>query len=275
MILPLSAQNVVKKCKVCGSPLSECPHKGNHPKPETSRPRTESVSAPQKRQNSSIGKTRQLTTTAASDKAQAEAAQLNSVISTMQRVDLGLSVCWAGYNLGATSPEQYGGYYAWGETEAKEDFCYYKYAKGSSVTGYSKYTNIGTNISGTKYDAARATWGGDWRLPTEDEAKELIERCHWESITYNGIKGRKITGPNGNAIFMPCAGYYHIYVNRDDNNSYYKWEKTKDNGYYMTGTTYNATSGSCVSIDMWHVNSYGVTSQYDRECGRSVRAVCK
>lgn len=230
-----------------------------------------------------IGKTRRLTNTAATDKAQAEAAQANSVISTMQRVDLGLSVCWAGYNLGATSPEQCGGYYAWGETEAKEDFSYYKYAKGSSITGYTKYTNIGTNISGTKYDAARATWGGDWRLPTEDEAKELIERCYWASITYNGMKGRKVTGPNGNAIFIPCAGYYHNYVNRDDDNSgYYKWEKIKDSGYYMTGSTYNATSGSCVSLDMYRTTSpydidthQYVTSQYDRECGRSVRAVCK
>ena len=262
----LNAQNVVKRCKVCSSLLSECPHKGNHPKPETPQPRTESVSTPQKRQNSSIGKTRRLTTSAATDKAQAEAAQLNSIISTMQRVDLGLSVCWAGYNLGATKPEQWGGYYAWGETEPKVDFLHYKYVRNNST-----YVNIGTNISGTKYDPARVTWGGDWRLPTESEAKELVERCHWQPTTYDGATGFKITGPNGNAIFMPFAGFYRVY----GTGAVAKTEKWEDYGYYMTGKTYNATSGSSVSINMWSGKYYDVKSDYDREVGRSVRAVCK
>ncbi len=265
----LNAQNVVKRCKTCGSPLSECPYKGAHPKQEASVTRTETSSSPQKRQissNSTTGKTRRLTTTAATDKAQAEATQANSEISTIQRVDLGLSVCWAGYNLGANSPEQWGGFYAWGETDPKEDFVHYKYVRNNST-----YVNIGTNISGTKYDAARVNWGGDWRLPTEGEANELVERCHWQPTTYKGVTGFKITGPNGNAIFMPFAGFYRAY----GTGVAAKTEKWDNHGYYMTGKTYNATSDSSVSINMWNGKFYDVRSNYDREVGKSVRAVCK
>ena len=96
-------------------------------------------------------------------------------ISTDQKVDLGLSVCWAGWNVGASSPEEYGDYYAWGETIDKSDYTEdsYQYYNGSD------YVNIGSNISGTRYDVARAQWGGSWRMPTNAEFEELINRCTW------------------------------------------------------------------------------------------------
>lgn len=117
-------------------------------------------------------------------------------------IDLGLSVKWASHNIGASSPEGFGGYYAWGETEEKSDYdldTYKYYLNGS-------YVNIGSNISGTQYDVARVKWGGSWRMPTRKEIQELVKKCSWKWTTYNGVKGQLATGPNGNSIFLPAAG---------------------------------------------------------------------
>lgn len=128
-------------------------------------------------------------------------------------VDLGLSVKWACCNVGAHSPEDYGGYYAWGETEEKSDYteATYKYVRDLDGNGdyhdnEANWINIGSNISGTSYDVAHVKWGGSWRMPTWDEIKELCNKCSWEWTEINGIKGQKVTGPNGNSIFLPAAG---------------------------------------------------------------------
>lgn len=117
-------------------------------------------------------------------------------------VDLGLSVYWAGWNVGATSPEGYGNYYAWGETTTKGNYVEssYQYFNGSN------YVNIGNNISGTRYDVARIQWGGNWRMPTKTEGEELVNLCTWTWTTYNKVNGYKVTGPNGNSIFLPATG---------------------------------------------------------------------
>ena len=130
-----------------------------------------------------------------------------------EAIDLGLSVKWASHNVGASSPEEYGGYYAWGETEEKEVYNKDTYAYYNSRIGY---IYIGDNISGTEYDVARVKWGGSWRMPTLDEIYELLENCSWEWTTYKGVNGRLITGSNGNSIFLPAAGLrlredlYHV-----------------------------------------------------------------
>ncbi|MBR6602253.1 MAG: hypothetical protein IKK87_10525 [Bacteroidaceae bacterium] len=123
-------------------------------------------------------------------------------------VDLGLSVKWACCNVGASVPEGYGGYYAWGETEEKSDYDRdtYQYYIDTDGDGYKEWQDIGSNISGTSYDVAHVKWGGGWRMPTRDEIKELCEKCSWELTTVNGIRGYKVTGPNGNSIFLPAAG---------------------------------------------------------------------
>ena len=118
-------------------------------------------------------------------------------------IDLGLSVKWATVNVGATKPEEYGNYYAWGETTTKSTFSWSNYKYGS---GASNCTNIGSNISGTQYDAAYVNWGSRWRMPTKTEYSEMISKCQFEPFTENGVKGYKITGPNGNSIFLPIAG---------------------------------------------------------------------
>ena len=127
-------------------------------------------------------------------------------ITSGQMVDLGLSVKWAGWNVGASKPEEYGGYYAWGELEEKGMYSQSNYQYYDNQ--YQQYImTLGINICGTKYDVARVNWGGNWRMPTTAEFNELVNNCEWTWIEYNGVQGQKVTGPNGNSIFLPAAGY--------------------------------------------------------------------
>ena len=128
-------------------------------------------------------------------------------------VDLGLSVKWATCNVGANKPEEYGDYFAWGEVKPKEvyDWSTYKWCNGSeeSLTKYDGYFDISFDISfelELSDDVAHTNWGGDWRMPTAEDFIELIGQCTWTRATLNGVKGRKVTGPNGNSIFLPDAG---------------------------------------------------------------------
>lgn len=136
-------------------------------------------------------------------------------VTAGQEVDLGLSVNWAGWNLGASSPTERGNFYAWGETSTKSQFdtSTYKYYSSSSL-------NIGHDISGTSYDAAFKTWGGEWRMPTTDEFEELLN-CTWTKTTLNGVQGYKVTGPNGNSIFFPNTGHKQGSQNTTTTNGYY------------------------------------------------------
>ena len=136
-------------------------------------------------------------------------------------VDLGLpsGTLWATTNVGANSPEDYGGYYAWGETETKDEYTWsnYRYCNGSEST-LTKYCNNASYGDGgftdthtvldASDDAATASWGSDWRMPTNDEFEELISNCTITWTTQNSVNGRLFTGPNGNSIFLPAAGIY-------------------------------------------------------------------
>ena len=130
-------------------------------------------------------------------------------------IDLGLSVKWASCNVGATAPEGYGDYYAWGETDTKSDYSWSTYiwcnGSGRTLTKYctdSSYGNVDNKITlDSDDDVAHVEWGGSWRMPTLDEIKELKEKCSWQWITYKGVNGCEITGSNGNSIFLPAAGY--------------------------------------------------------------------
>ena len=123
-------------------------------------------------------------------------------------IDLGLpsGTKWACSNVGANKPEEYGGYYAWGETEEKSyyDWSTYIHCDGSSGT----FHDLGSDISGTEYDVAHVKWGGKWCMPTTAEQRELLNNCTSEWTTLNGVNGRKfISKINGNSIFLPAAGY--------------------------------------------------------------------
>ncbi len=114
-------------------------------------------------------------------------------INGHEYADLGLSVKWATCNVGASSPSDYGNYYAWGETTPKGT-----YTEENSKT-YGK--NMGSIAGNSQYDAARANWGGSWRLPTASEIDELKSKCKYVWTTKGGVNGYKVTGPNGNSIF--------------------------------------------------------------------------
>lgn len=128
-------------------------------------------------------------------------------------VDLGLSVKWATMNLGAVEkPQEYGGRYAWGEASVKSTYT----KENSKAYRDSDLENISGN---SDYDAARALWGGSWRMPTFAEMEELVSKCSW-SWTGGGCK---VTGPNGNSIYLPAAGYDqgNGVICKDSNGSYW------------------------------------------------------
>ena len=138
-------------------------------------------------------------------------------INAREYVDLGLpgGLKWAACNVGATKPEEYGRYYAWGATEEKRDYCWdtYKWCNGSfyTLTKYCTDSNYGRvdnkTVLDLEDDVAHVEGGGSWRTPTYDEIEELINKCTWQWTTLNGVKGYMVTGPNGNSIFFPAAGF--------------------------------------------------------------------
>lgn len=122
-------------------------------------------------------------------------------IGGYQYVDLGLpsGIRWATHNVGAASPECYGDYYAWGELNPKN-----AYTPENCSTDDVYIDDISGN---EQYDVATKNWGDMWRIPKYFEFRELEEQCTWEAYELNGVKGSKVTGPNGNHIFMPSCGY--------------------------------------------------------------------
>lgn len=135
-------------------------------------------------------------------------------------VDLGLhsGTLWATMNIGANAPEEYGDYFAWGETAPKDNYNWstYKWCNGSEYTmtkycldwyyGYNSFTDGKTELE-SEDDAAYVNWGQVWRMPTYDQQIELRSECTWTETTLNGVNGQLVTGPNGKSIFLPAAGY--------------------------------------------------------------------
>ncbi len=132
-------------------------------------------------------------------------------------VDLGLSVYWGTTNIGASKPEDYGDYYAWGETEPKENYSWSTYKFGTDSLGpFSKYNTISSfgsidkkTVLEPEDDVASVKLGGKWRMPTDAEWTELRTKCTWTWTTnYNGtgVMGRIVTATNGNSLFLPAAG---------------------------------------------------------------------
>ena len=178
-----------------------------------------------------------------------------------QAVDLGLSVKFADRNIGAKSVEDLGTLYAWAETETKTEF--------STENYFDKdFSIVTSNICGTEYDVAKTKWGNQWRMMTWDEVLEMKEKCTVETITQKGVIGMRITGPNGNSIFIPYSyasfGFYQVGV----------WTGTimknpygapKNSAAYLAIFTNYAIDGASISTDRPGDN---------RVEGFYVRAVC-
>lgn len=167
-------------------------------------------------------------------------------------VDLGLpsGLKWATCNVGASSPEEYGDYYARGEVNTKNE-----YTEDNCSTD-RKYIN---KISGDpRYDVARKKWGDSWRMPTKEEFQELKDYCTWEWTTQSGHNGYKVIGPNGNSIFLPAAGY----------RCYEETLNAESSGNYWTATTIGV-----YSYRLYISSDYRAMDDYGDWRGYSVRPV--
>ena len=189
-------------------------------------------------------------------------------------VDLGLpsGLLWATCNVGAEAPEDYGDYFAWGETQPKDTYNWstYQYCNGSSSTltkycnnssyGYNGFTDDLTTLL-PEDDAATANWGNDWRMPTKEEFQELYNNTTVTWTTQNGVEGRLFTASNGNSLFLPAAGC------RYDGSLYYAgsdgfyWSSSLDTGLPYLAWYFGFNSGD-----------YNV-GYYYRGIGFSVRPV--
>lgn len=224
-------------------------------------------------------------------KAGAYTAECVVNITLTDIIDLGLSIKWSAYNLGASKPDEYGDYYAWGETEpyyangcSQDNPCNdwkdgkasgyhwssYKFGSGTFIKYCNADDNYFWNSSGSPDgkivldlddDAAHVALGGDWRMPTYAEWTELKEDCSWEWQMVNGIYGWSVTGPNGKSIFLPVAG------NRRDLNL----NDTGATGSYWSSSLDSQHSYCGVCIVMWSGNVY--FEPYHRYVGCTIRPV--
>lgn len=191
-------------------------------------------------------------------------------------IDLGLpsGTKWSCCNLEARSPEDIGTYYSWGEPYKKDNYwmfsySHYKYADNTEnwpdyINEPTSYVDIGTDISGTKYDAAHVNWGGTWCMPNTDQITELKNNCTYVQQERNGVKGLLMTGKNGNQIFLPPTGYLH---NLPSNG--YDFSK----GYYWSSNSMSGANSNSYAIHFGaNTFSYGNNMRYS---GMPIRAVCK
>jgi len=233
-------------------------------------------------------------TAAPSDETEAKVPE-----SRIPAVDLGLSVKWAPCNVGAEKPEDFGNFYAWGETKGMgeedesnlrnyvaTDSCYvknlydwatYKFCNGtkSSLTKYcldaADGTVDGKNALDMDDDAARANMGGRWRMPTSSELGELREKCTWTWTETNGVKGYNVVGPNGNSIFLPAAG---CRSNQSRGLVADKGPKNVGGGDYWSSNIGSEKASSFA----WRLifGEKVVSFSYESRCeGATIRAVCE
>ena len=175
-------------------------------------------------------------------------------------IDLGLpsGTKWACCNVGANAPEEYGGYYAWGETQTKSEYNWDTYKYGSSS---KNVMNIGSDIAGTSYDAATVNWGTPWCMPSLTQIMELLNNCTSKWTSVNGVNGRKFTGSNGSNIFLPAAGCL--------------WNPTNagTSGFYRSSTLYEDEPGRAYGlVVLTHIVSW-FHGDFYRSDGLSVRPV--
>lgn len=187
------AQGPSKTCPTCGLSMAKCQYHGKHPKPEGNKPAASKPNKPATKPSASQKQT------------------AGNKINGHEWVDLGLSVNWAACNVGANKPEEYGGLYAWGENNTKSNYswsncfdCQDDNGDSWKVYKYGSKTKIAPSSG---HDTARQNWGGTWRMPTEAECQELVNECEWQWTSKGGHNGYVVTGPNGNSIFLPAAGF--------------------------------------------------------------------
>ena len=195
---------------------------------------------------------------------QDEIVEANIPCGQDHAVDLGLSVKWACCNIGANSPEEYGNYYAWGESEEKNSCEWHNYKWHDNTTGgMTKYNDEdGKKDLSLEDDAAQILWGEDWRMPTPEEMQELKDRCKWEWVSVNGVLGYKVSG-NGNSIFLPAAGSQDVK----------QFTSRGSQGCYLSSTLYSEDCGLVVCMGFDQKHRYTINSE--RCDGHTIRPVRK
>ena len=152
------------------------------------------------------------------------------------KVDLGLSsgILWATINIGASSPADAGDYFAWGEKETKDNFGWETYGlcNGSYSTIFKYTQNDGKKILEPQEDVATSRLGKGWRIPTKEEMEELVNECRWTWERMNGQLGWRVTGKNGNSIFLPAAGAGSSYRIAGVGELGRYWTSTRDESNY-------------------------------------------
>lgn len=189
-------------------------------------------------------------------------------------VNLGLpsGTFWATCNVGASSPEEYGDYYAWGETTTKDTYNWstYNYCNGShdSLIKYCDYSGYGYNgfvdnltVLEAGDDAATANWGSAWCMPTKAQWEELLDNTTVTWTTQNGVNGMLFSANNGRSLFVPAAGY----------RSGSSLDYAGNTGGYWSSSLYAGTPSNAWSLDFF--SSYHGMNNGSRTNGRSVRAV--
>lgn len=181
-------------------------------------------------------------------------------------VDLGLSVKWATCNIGAKNPEDGGFYFAWGETTPNISYVWDSYSFYDKPNhSFTKYYDNQLAQLELKDDAASSNMGGEWRMPTKEEFKELEDRCKWTKAVVNGVNGYKVTSNNGNSIFLPSTGF--------------KGKEpfqllSPNGGYYWTSTLdIEHPHKAIASVFGPHTSDYYVDKNY-RYYGYAIRPVC-
>ena len=197
----------------------------------------------------------------------------SGVLNGHEYVDLGLpsGTKWATCNVGANTPEGYGYFFAWGEGTPKVnyDFSTYRWWTEGGFIKYCNHWNSGYNgftdtltILQFSDDAATANWGAGWRMPTYKEIYEL-SCCNRICSINNGVNGWLITGPNGNSIFLPAAGYCE--------GEYRSYTNTR--GYYWSSSLGAENPGYAWSI-FFTMDNFHIYDDFFRDEGHSVRPVC-
>lgn len=173
------------------------------------------------------------------------------------KIDLGLSsgTKWACCNVGATTPEGYGDYYAWSETETKDNYNFESYSAGTDF--YIRY-----DIAGTRHDVAHAKWGETWRMPSVNHVVELCSECTWKWTVRNGVSGRLVTGRNGGTVFLPASGgrYDKRLEDKDIYGDYWTSEPYANEGQHSCTLSFNS--------EYWN------TDHDYHGYGHTIRAVC-
>ena len=178
--------------------------------------------------SSKTSTTAKTSTTSSTSSSSASSYSNATAVGSHAYVDMGLSVKWATCNVGATKPEDYGSYFAWGETITKD-----RYDRANYEWENKKYLKT---ILSASDDVAKMKWGGQWRMPTMAELEELLKNCKWDWVTRSGVQGYHVVSKiNGNSIFLPAAGDRvgdSIY-DRGEQVELWSSSRSKSGAYYM------------------------------------------